>query len=331
MSIIQEYGRLARLHSSALTGLTPVLGAIAVGVHDICILFILFLIGLCTHIFGFVFNEYMDIDIDSKSKILKDKPLVKGTISKNAAISFAFSAIIFGYLLILILALYCAPVKLLGIVFYTFAWLSIGAYDLTSKLVRGSDLALALWTGSLCLFGGFAVEENPNYLLLVIAGLAFFQLMVQNILAGLKDVSHDKLGLGTTTPIRMGVRLIGYRLFVPYKFQAYIYGLKVVHLILIFTPFIFIWLYANLVQLFFIVILILINFGLVFRIFNSRSFNRKNLLRFIGLHEIISYSIVPIMLFGIIDLLSVIFLIVLPILWLAIFLKLLYGQLVPKI
>ncbi|WP_455392222.1 UbiA family prenyltransferase [[Eubacterium] cellulosolvens] len=331
MSILRNYGKLARVHSAALTGLAPVLGALAIGVLELYTFFIIFVIGLCTHIFGFAFNEYMDLEIDRRSKILQAKPLVSGVISQTVAIFFAFSGVILGYFLLGILITTHLTSPLLMIIFYTLSWVSIGVYDLTSKSVRCSDLALALWTGSLCLFGGFAVASNPPALLYIIAALAFFQLMVQNILAGLKDLPQDSRGKGTTTPLRMGVKYKSKKLVVPVRFQLYIYGLKLVHLCLVLTPFILFWLIENVVQLSIILCLIIIDFLLVFYIFNSQRFKRENLLRAIGLHELLSYSIVPVMLVGIIDVPSAVFLIVLPFIWLALFLKILYGRLLPGI
>ena len=307
------------------------LGAIAGGMLDIGTLTILFIIGLCTHIFGFTFNEFMDVDIDKKAKILKDKPLVKGTISATGAIGFAASAIIIGYILTGYLLITQQSTAIMVIIFYSLAWLSIGIYDLTSKYVRGSDLALALWTGTLCLFGGFAVVKEPNELLYIIAGLAFLQLFIQNILAGLKDIIQDKLGKGTTTPIRMGVRHYNERLMVPTKFQLFIYGFKLIHLVLVIIPFIFIWLAINYIQVFIILLFLIFCFLLVFIMFNSTKYERNNLLRAIGLHELLSYSVVPVMFVGIIGLQAVIFLIILPVVWLAVFLQIMYGQLLPNI
>ncbi len=331
ISVIKEYCKLARIHSAVLSGLVPILGALSVGMLDIKILFILFLIGVSTHIFGFVFNEYMDIDIDRKAQHLRNKPLVKGTISKTAALGFAFTGVIGGYLLTFYLVFLLETLPLFVIIFYTLSWVSIGIYDLTSKHVHGSDLALALWTGSLCLFGGFAVSDTPNFLLFAIAGLAFFQLLIQNILAGLKDLYQDKLGDANTTPLRMGAKLKRSKLYVPVKFKLYIYCLKIVHLLIVFIPIIFLWLSINLIQFLSILILLTINFILVFKIFNSDRYDRDDLLRAIGLHEIFSYSIVPIMFIGIIDLQFAVFLIIFPIIWLALFMKILFGQLLPGI
>lgn len=331
MSKVQEYGKLARIHSAALTGLAPVLGALAAGMIELKPLIILFGIGLCTHIFGFTFNEYMDIDIDSKSRLLKNKPLVKGIISKSEAIAFAVSGVILGYILTSFLILMQHSMALLVLLLYTISWLAIGVYDLTSKQIRGSDFALAIWTGTLCLLGGFALTTSPNKLVFIIAGLAFFQLMVQNILAGLKDIPQDKIGLGTSTPLRMGVKQTRKQIHIPYKFQSYIYGLKILHLAVVFIPFIFLWLEFITMQLGIILFLLIFNFLLVFYIFNSHSYSRDTLLRIIGLHEIISYSIVPIMLYGIIDLITIIFILIFPIIWLAVAMKLLYSRLLPDI
>jgi 4-hydroxybenzoate polyprenyltransferase len=329
MSIILEYIKLARLHSSVLSGLTPVLGAISVGILDILPLIILFLIGVCTHIFGFVFNEYMDIEIDKTAAHLSSKPLISGTIPKDAALGFAFSSIIIGYILLGYLILLYQSNAIFAVLLYTISWLSIGVYDLFSKSVRGSDLALASWTGGLCLMGGFAVVHTPTLLLFLIAWLAF--LLIQNILAGLKDISHDRYGSGTTTPIRMGVRLIGSRLKIPARFQSIIYLFKFSHFISVFIPFFFGWLILGFGQLFFILLFLILILYLVFSIFNDFRFKRDIILRRIGLHEILSYSIVPVMLFGIIGLAEIIFLIIFPIVWLAVFMRIIYGRLLPTI
>jgi 4-hydroxybenzoate polyprenyltransferase len=333
MSVLREYLQLARLHSAVLTGLAPVLGALAAsfGLVDLSVLIILFIIGMCTHIFGFVFNEYMDIEIDSKSELLKNKPLIIGTISKKSALRFAFIGVFIGYLLLYCLSLLITTITITVLILYTLSWLSIGFYDLLSKYAPGADVLLALWTGTLCLFGGFAVSDSPNLLLMIIAALAFLQLYIQNILAGLKDIYQDKLGSGTTLPLRMGVTIKGDRLMVPAAFQLHIYSSKLVHLSIAIFPFVFLWLYFNLFQVFFILLLLVINFILVFKIFNSRVFNRENLLRTIGLHEILSYSIVPVMFCCIIGIDSMIFLILFPIIWLALFMIIIYGQLVPEI
>jgi 4-hydroxybenzoate polyprenyltransferase len=253
MSTIGEYLKVARIHSAVLTGMTPVLGAIVTNYYNPIVLLILYLIGICTHIFGFTLNEYLDVDIDKKSKDLKNKPLVKGTISKQGALTFAFSAIIVGYLLIFILInSFCCP-GFFAIIFYTLSWLAIGLYDLTSKKLRGTDIILALWIGLLGLFGGFAVSTSPDGRVFIIGALAFFQLWIQNVLAGLKDVQHDELGSGTTASLRMGVRIENNRLIVPLRFQAYVYFLKFMHAFVILQAFLNFCLSDNALQVYLII------------------------------------------------------------------------------
>jgi hypothetical protein len=150
-------------------------------------------------------------------------------------------------------------------------------------------------------------------------------------LAGLKDISQDRTGSGTTTSIRMGVCLIGSRLEIPARFQFTIYCIKLLHFIFVFIPFFFGWLILGFGQLFFILLFLIIIYYLVFSIFNAMKFKREILLRKIGLHEIISYSIVPVMFFGIIGLGEIIFLILFPIVWLAFFMRIMYGRLLPTI
>ena len=331
MSTIGEYLKVARLHSAVLTGMTPVLGAIVTNYYNPIVLIILYFIGVCTHIFGFTLNEYLDLDIDRRSKDLKNKPLVKGTISKQAALTFAFGAIIVGYILIFILInFFCCP-GFFATIFYTLSWLAIGIYDLTSKKLRGTDIILALWIGLLGLFGGFAVSTAPDERIFIIAALAFFQLWIQNVLAGLKDVQHDELAHGTTASLRMGVRLEYNRLIVPLRFQTYLYFLKFMHAFVILQAFLNFCFSDNPLQVYLVIILILVVFLIVFHIFNMPVYNREELLRAIGLHEILSYSIVIILIYELLLLPLVIIFLLIPIVWLAVFMKIMYGRLLPEI
>ena len=58
--MIREYLKLARSFNAVLTGISPVMGAIAMRQYNIFTLFILFLIGFLGHTFGFVFNDIID-------------------------------------------------------------------------------------------------------------------------------------------------------------------------------------------------------------------------------------------------------------------------------
>ena len=83
--MIREYLKIARSFNSFLTGIAPVMGAIAMGKFQLFHLFILFLIGFFGHTFGFVLNDIIDFEIDKRNKELKDRPLISGTISMAKA------------------------------------------------------------------------------------------------------------------------------------------------------------------------------------------------------------------------------------------------------
>jgi 4-hydroxybenzoate polyprenyltransferase len=83
--MIREYLKLARSFNAVLTGISPVMGAIAMQQYDIIILILLFLIGFLGHTFGFVFNDIIDYSIDKSSKEISDRPLISGTISLRNA------------------------------------------------------------------------------------------------------------------------------------------------------------------------------------------------------------------------------------------------------
>jgi len=85
-NIVFDYARLLRLPGLGGLSIATVFGAISVGVYDIKTLSILFLIGAFSAVYGFVLNDYADVEVDKLSRDLSNRPLVKGTISKKTAL-----------------------------------------------------------------------------------------------------------------------------------------------------------------------------------------------------------------------------------------------------
>ena len=77
---IREYLKLARSFNAALTGVSPVMGAIAMEQYNILTLFILFLIGFFGHTYGFVLNDILDYKIDKTSREIAAPVKVKKAI-----------------------------------------------------------------------------------------------------------------------------------------------------------------------------------------------------------------------------------------------------------
>ena len=68
--MIREYLKLSRSFNAVLTGISPVMGAIAMGQYNILLLFPLFLIGFLGHTYGFVLNDILDrLDHVGKSSL----------------------------------------------------------------------------------------------------------------------------------------------------------------------------------------------------------------------------------------------------------------------
>ena len=89
-----EYAKLITINQWGVASLTAFYGALSTGELDFIKLFLLVIIGIQATIFSSVFNDYCDIEVDSLSKGLKDKPLVKGSIPKKHALYISFIAVL---------------------------------------------------------------------------------------------------------------------------------------------------------------------------------------------------------------------------------------------
>lgn len=331
LNTIGEYARLARIHSAVLTGLTPFFGALAVDPNiSWFTLLLIFIMGLFVHVFGFVLNEYFDLEIDRKSKDLSTKPLVSGKITPGSALAFCWGAVAISYLLLFVLIF--DDFNLWPLIFLTLTFITFYAYDKYGKTILGADLLLAGYVGLLCLAGASIIRWFPNELAILVAFLAFFQLFLQNAIAGLKDVDHDRISGARTSAIRLGVRVQTRKelILISSRFKIYIYGVKIIHLAVIFCYF---YLYDELFGIQFTLILLVsvLMFGLLYKILSMRKFERERLIRLIGAHELVTYAIIPLLFIDLIGWLTIFMLLIFPIVWLAAFMILMYGKLLPQI
>ena len=82
----------------------PIFGALSVGVHgDVYSLMILFAIGAFSVIFGFVLNDYADVELDKLIKDLKGKPLVDGVIERRTAVFICFFCVLLAFFFLFLL------------------------------------------------------------------------------------------------------------------------------------------------------------------------------------------------------------------------------------
>jgi 4-hydroxybenzoate polyprenyltransferase len=331
--ILKQWLKLARLQSGAATAITAVFGGLLLmprGNIDIFHLILLFIIGLLYHFYGFVLNEYSDIEIDKHARELSQKPLIKGTIKRTDALFASVIAVLIalGMVIFFFRSIYATAAFLVAI-------LLGGIYDIYGKKFFGADFVLGGSIFFFCLFGAYSVSVNLTWVVIVVAFLFFIQLAFQTgVTGGMKDIPTDSLAGTKTTPVYLGCRVIGNELIVTKNFKRYVGGTKALHTIVVLLPF-FIALFelpdAVILQLVILLLLLYLMWVSSLKAINLRKFNRLKLMRLLGMQEVVTYPIVSVLIVGVIGAKSALFLIFFPILWLGFFLYLIYGKLMPDV
>jgi 4-hydroxybenzoate polyprenyltransferase len=300
---IREYLKLARSFNAVLTGMSPVMGAIAMQQYDILFLFILFLIGFFGHTFGFVFNDILDYKIDKSSREISDRPLISGTISIRKAWLFAFLAMAISFAL----AIYIAVINrnFLPVLILAASAFFIALYDLISKKLPFMDIFVALGVFFLILYGATANATDlasVTKIAWIVCVLGSLQVLyMQFIAGGLKDIENDFGSGAKTAAIKLGVRIQNGELKISNSFKALAYGLQVLDIIVVFLPFFIIWGVSTLsifqyAQWMVIILIGLVMFFLSYRLLSMKKFKRSKARKYIGSHYMINFMIVPIML-----------------------------------
>ncbi len=327
--IIRTYLKLGRVHSAVLTGIAPVCTAAATEItlplyHYLA----LFLIGFLFHLYLFTLNELKDVEIDKKSKDHQSKPLIDGSISLKAARIVVLASCVLILILTVVFffdnAMILIGISLLG---FLLGWV----YDSFGKTLPHADYTLALMIVLVAFYGGLSATTQLSPFVITIALLAFTQMLIQNIVAGLKDVDHDFLAGGLSTALRLAVRVDKERLIIPRPFTAYVSVLKTLHIALVMTPFITGWIQYEQWQFYIVIVLITISVVFMIRFLTMKTFQREKLMRAIGFHEMFTFMIIPLLLVEFIGYAAATFLVVFPVIWLGVFLLALYGRLMPTI
>lgn len=203
----------------ALTALVPVVGGLVflpeptawrdgLATGELPSLVLLFLTGALFHVYGFVLNEWADLEVDRASADLRDKPLVSGEIGPHEA---KWTAIVAAILCFVPMAVVTQDpmthATLAGAVVLA------AAYDLWGKrlpldvLLAGS-ITLLLIAGAHAM-GGFDPSLSRHVTLLAcVGGLQFLQNLYQNAIeGGIKDADHDAAAGARTYAAVLGVSI----------------------------------------------------------------------------------------------------------------------------
>ena len=329
MNKIIAYSRLFRIPGLGGLAIPPIIGAISVGVFDLYKLILLFIIGALAALYGFILNDYVDVEIDKLSNDLKGRPLVSNLISRQVALMICVFFIFLSFLFIGILW-YNQTLdfyKLSALLSIIAAGFLGSIYDFYGKKFVGSDFLVALSMAFVFLFGALSFGE-PTLITWIIFILTFNNLLHMNAVeGGIKDSDHDyKLGVKNIA-LSSGVKVKGENISIPNKFKVFSLGIRSFTAILLFIPFVF---YGYSYYTWQIILLILAIIGVFFltaKLLLIKRFERNKIRKYIAGQSFLRYSLVPIMLMSMIDIRYSIILIVFPIAWYIIFAPLLGEKL----
>ena len=148
----------------------------------------------------------------------------------------------------------------------------------------------------LIIFGASTVG-TPTPLAWVVAAIGGLQVLFMNMINGaIKDIDHDARGMANTLAIKLGARTKGGIVALPISFKAIGYVVELTSSFLIFTPFIFLSLNYQYWKIAFLVVLTLLTFFSIYKLFSVRKFERNRIRKFIGIIVIFMYATTPIML-----------------------------------
>ena len=329
MNKIVAYAKLLRIPGLGGLAIPPVIGAISVGILDFYNLVILFAIGAFAAIYGFILNDYADVELDKLVKELHGKPLVSGDISRKNAIAISVFCIFLTFLFIFILwrGETFDDYKFAALISIILAGFFGSIYNLYGKKMAGSDFFVAMSMAFVFILGALSFGE-PTILTWVIFLLTFNQTLHMNAVeGGIKDADHDFIMGVKNMALGSGVKVDGSKIFIPTGFKAFGMGIRFFSAFLLFVPFVF---YNYDYHIWQLILLALLIFGVLFlsaKLLTVKTFDRDVIRKYIGLQSFLRYSLVPIMLISIIPIYYSIILIILPIVWYIIFTPLLGEKL----
>lgn len=329
MNKVNAYARLMRLPGLGGLAIPPVIGAMSVGVFDISSLAILFIIGSLSAMYGFILNDFADIEIDKLVKELHGKPLVSGVISRMQALFICVLCIFLAFFFVFYLWYGQAidEYKFMAGVCILLAGCLGSIYNLFGKKIIGSDFLVAISVAFVFLFGALSFGQ-PTIFTWIIFILTFNNLLHMNAVeGGIKDADHDHLMGVRNIALSSGVKVEQTSIVIPALFKLFSLSIRLFSAVLVFIPLIFFGYSYSLVQ---IIALVGVLFGVLFlsvKLLSITTFDRTKIRRYIASQSFLRYSLVPVFLLSVIGVYYSLFLIIFPIVWYVLFAPLLGEKL----
>lgn len=321
MGKLSGYAKLLRLPGIGALGIVPVIGALTVGIFDIYKLTLVFVVGAFSCIYGFILNDYIDLELDKLVSDLKKKPLVSGVVSKKSAIAISIFLIMSTFLIISILY-YDQTIdkyKIGAIACIVIAGILGSIYDIYGKKIVGSDFLVAISVSLVFLFGALSFGK-PNVITWIIFALTFNNILYMNAIQnGLKDADHDYKMKVKNIALVSGLKVRGDNIQIPLSFKTFGISIRLSSSILLFLPFLLFDYPYYLIQITFLMLFTIVFMVLSYSFLTINKFDRSKIRKIIGIQSFLRYSLVPIMLISIVGFYAALILIVIPIAWYILF------------
>ena len=300
--MIKEYLKLARSFNSFLTGISPVMGAIAMGDFNIFHLTLLFIIGFFGHTYGFVLNDILDYKIDKNNKEISDRPLLSGTISLKKAWIFAIISLIISFGI----AIYYSFIfdRYFPLLILAASATLITIYDAISKKWVLMDIFDTVAVFMLILYGVTTVSGNIRgitnlaWIVCILGAVQVF--FMQLVPGGLKDIKNDYETGANTVAVKLGVRVTQSGILtVPISYKIVSYFIQIIDICLVILPFIIIFTHREIIHYIIWILLALVSvlmFVITHKFLNMKYFDRGKMRKLLGSHFSINFALVPIML-----------------------------------
>lgn len=329
---LREYGRLARLEGGGFA-VVALFGAFAAGgaaletpkIVGLFIVNLLFLLGGCLH------NDLADAAVDRQAEKLKDRPLVRGTISRPQA-AWATVACFLGCLL---LAWCLAPSVVVVSVLAASIALAL-LYNSFSKRIFGADMFFAVSAALLCVYGGMTAVSDGGMLhalggtLWAVAAVILIDHFFFNAVeGGLKDFESDAR-VGAPTIARCGFRVSQGALRLAPGAKAFFLALKAASVLLVFLPFVAFGCPSWTCQLVALGVASALTLLFTWKILGVGALDRQRIGRLTRMQEMACRALVPLLLARVAGVGWMAALILVPFAWFLIFNYILHGNVISN-
>ncbi len=286
----------------------------AIAISDI---FMLFTFNALLVIFGFIHNDYEDLEIDKRLPELSNRPLVNGSISPKQAL---YCSVILFILPLMLAHLYFNNYRTS---FLFFSALTLAAmYNKFSKSILGADIFYGLSSGALFLFGASAVSQGQSsfsVFTLLMTLVMVLEHLFFNIASGqLKDVRFDRQAGIKTLAVALSRVENGVTHIQP-AFKALCFSIKIITYSVIFSLFFFSILPIYTWQITLLVLFTCGSFFLTITLLNTPIEQRDKILEYSRKQEMFSKSLIPMVLLPQIGIVWLLLFTIGPVIWFSFF------------